>query len=413
MFALVNRNSLLAASRAATRSRPAAIVLPGHTVNLVSHRAFLVPTAARYAANPQSGKPASDNWSHTARNIKEEAGQVATSVGKAISGIEGGLSKTDGETAQTNEILSDAKSIISEVAEQVPRPAMIWGAAGIIPYVSTAGASIYLARQTQLVAQGLDSHIDFETASALLLHSQNVQIQFGAILLSFLGAIHWGFEFSKFGGELGNKRYVLGLIPVALAWPTLMLTPQLALVSQWGAYVVTWFIDLKATNAGWAPHWYSSYRFGLTAAVGLSIIATLAGTNYYDADKSRSTRYGAGRKLAKQNAEDAPNRMALLKSNAEGNRGTFAETEEVGGDVDASQAGDDGDGFVKISNPVREEEERKKKEEKEKKEKEEKAKKEKESKAKEGEKKEDKKEDEGDDKEGGDEEDKEGDDKDK
>jgi hypothetical protein len=125
---------------------------------------------------------------------------------------------------------------------------------------------------------GLDSHIDFETASALLLHAQNVQVQFGAVLLSFLGAIHWGFEFSKYGGEIGNRRYILGLIPVLCAWPTLMFTPQLALISQWAAYVLTWFIDLKATTAGWAPHWYSSYRFGLTLAVGLSIIATLAGT---------------------------------------------------------------------------------------------------------------------------------------
>lgn len=125
---------------------------------------------------------------------------------------------------------------------------------------------------------GLDSHIDFETASALLLHAQNIQVQFGAILLSFLGAIHWGFEFSKYGGEIGNRRYVLGLIPIICAWPTLLLAPQMALVAQWAAYVVTWFIDLQATSRGWAPSWYSSYRFGLTAAVGLSIIATLAGT---------------------------------------------------------------------------------------------------------------------------------------
>lgn len=98
------------------------------------------------------------------------------------------------------------------------------------------------------------------------------------MLLSFLGAIHWGFEFSKFGGEIGNRRYVLGLIPIVCAWPTLLLDPQLALVGQFAAYVVAWFIDLRATTAGWAPSWYASYRFGLTTAVGLSIIATLAGT---------------------------------------------------------------------------------------------------------------------------------------
>ena len=46
------------------------------------------------------------------------------------------------------------KSIANEIAKKVPQPALLWGAAGIIPYVSTAGASIYLARQAQLVALG-------------------------------------------------------------------------------------------------------------------------------------------------------------------------------------------------------------------------------------------------------------------
>jgi hypothetical protein len=120
--------------------------------------------------------------------------------------------------------------------------------------------------------------MSFETASALLLHAQNVQISYGAIILSFLGAIHWGFEFAKYGGAVGNRRFFLGVVPIFLGWPSLALAPEMALVTQFGAYVVTWFIDLKATTAGWAPKWYSSYRFWLTAAVGTSIIATLAGT---------------------------------------------------------------------------------------------------------------------------------------
>lgn len=119
MFALLNRQSLSAASRAATRARPASSVLPSPTGTLISHRAFLVPTAARYAANPQSGKPASDNWAHTAKNIKQEAGQVAASVGKSVSGIEGGLAKSDGETQQTNEILTDAVSASRSIVRWV------------------------------------------------------------------------------------------------------------------------------------------------------------------------------------------------------------------------------------------------------------------------------------------------------
>ena len=110
--------------------------------------------------------------------------------------------------------------------------------------------------------------------------------------------------------------------------------------------------------------------------------------NYYDANKSRSTQYGAGRKLAAQNAADAPTREELKKASAEGNKGTLPTKQKVAGDVQAEQAGDEADGFVKIRNPKREEEERKEREEKEKKEREEKAKKEREEK--EGKGKEDK-----------------------
>ena len=54
-------------------------------------------TSSRWlAANPQSGKPASDNLSHTVKNIKQEAGQVASSIESAIGG-------QGGSGAQQNE----------------------------------------------------------------------------------------------------------------------------------------------------------------------------------------------------------------------------------------------------------------------------------------------------------------------
>lgn len=108
MLALLNRQSILAASRAATRSR--LNVLP--TAVLINHRAFMIPTAARYAANPQSGKPASDNWSHTAKNIKEEASGIVNQVGKSVAGMEGSTTTESGDTKQTSEIFSDAVSTI-------------------------------------------------------------------------------------------------------------------------------------------------------------------------------------------------------------------------------------------------------------------------------------------------------------
>ena len=45
-------------------------------------------------------------------------------------------------------------------------------------------------------------------------------------------------------------RYALGTVPVLLAWPTLLLPNQVALASQFVAFAATWFLDMRATNAG-------------------------------------------------------------------------------------------------------------------------------------------------------------------
>ncbi|SPC63413.1 uncharacterized protein UHOD_08018 [Ustilago sp. UG-2017b] len=372
------------------RAATAAIAI-SKSASLAARRSLLLPvqyralhtSLQRYAANPQSGKPASDNWTHTKQNIKEEAKSIRSSVESAIAG------GTKAETAQDSssntsaggggpsgaaEILKDARNITSEMAQAVPYPALLWGSAGVIPYVSTAGASIWLARKEHLVNLGLDKSMDSETASALLLHAQNIQVGFGAVLLSFLGAIHWGFEFSKYGGRVGNRRYAMGVMPLVLGWPTLLLAPQMALIGQWASFVAVWFMDLRATTAGWVPKWYSTYRFWLTFAVGTSIIATLAGTNYY-VPGSRSTLGGTARKLEEEVKADGPTKMKLLKQTAQGNKGGLVKHTEVTGDVEATSSGADGDSYVKIGNPKRKEEERKEKEEEKKKKEEEEEKK--------------------------------------
>ncbi|KAL9933458.1 hypothetical protein V8E36_007634 [Tilletia maclaganii] len=324
-------------------------------VPLQVNRAFS-SSPLRWAANPQAGKPTSENVTHMVKNIKEEAGQVAASITSSIAGQPGsGDEKRSGGISGTSELLSDARGITGEMTKLVPRPALIWGAAGVLPYLSTAIASLYLARQTWLVSNGIDTHLDLDTAQALLLHAQNVQITFGAILLSFLGAIHWGLEFGKYGGVVGNRRYVLGLVPLALGWPTLLLTPHLALVSQWAAYVVAWFIDLKASDQGWVPKWYSTYRFWLTTAVGGSIIVTLIGTRYYSVDGADSGQRSVAHNLAVSKLDQIEH-------------GGKVEKGGVQGDIDAKPADEEADGYVKVTNirKQKEEEEERKRQEAEK-----------------------------------------------
>lgn len=86
------------------------------------------------------------------------------------------------------------------------------------------------------------------------------------------------------GQPKGTERYWLGAFPVALAWPTLLLPNHLALASQWAAFTMVWYADMLATSWGWTPRWYSTYRFGLTAIVGSSLLVTLGASSYWSLD---------------------------------------------------------------------------------------------------------------------------------
>lgn len=112
--------------------------------------------------------------------------------------------------------------------------------------------------------------------------------------------MHWGLEFAGYGGHHGNLRYGLGVIPFVAGWASLALSPtvQLGLITQWLSWVGAWLIDLKATEWGWTPRWYSTYRFWLTSIVGAGLFTTLAGTRYYQPNLDLSSRHSPEQRVA-------------------------------------------------------------------------------------------------------------------
>ena len=96
-------------------------------------------------------------------------------------------------------------------------------------------------------------------------------------IISFLGAIHWGLEWAGYGGYHGYKRYQIGVVAPALAWPTILLPIEYALVAQFLAFNYLYYQDSRAAAKGYAPHWYGVYRFVLTFIVGASIVVSLIG----------------------------------------------------------------------------------------------------------------------------------------
>ncbi|GIZ45734.1 hypothetical protein CKM354_000888800 [Cercospora kikuchii] len=161
---------------------------------------------------------------------------------------------------------------------EVPKPALYIGLAGVLPYVATSLSTVFCAYEIHAAHESGSGLILSEKTAELMLHVlEPLQIGYGATIISFLGAIHWGLEWAKFGGEAGWSRYSIGVIGTALAWPTILLPVEYALISQFLIFNYMYYKDSRACRAGWAPAWYGVYRFALTFIVGAAIVLSLIG----------------------------------------------------------------------------------------------------------------------------------------
>lgn len=76
---------------------------------------------------------------------------------------------------------------------------------------------------------------------------------------------------------MGYPRYFIGVVSTAVAWPTLLMPIEYALITQFLAFNFLYYTDERAKTRGWAPPWYGVYRFVLTFIVGGSIVVSLIG----------------------------------------------------------------------------------------------------------------------------------------
>ena len=238
--------------------------------------------------------------------------------------------------------------------ENVPREAYYIGMAGVLPYLATSLSTVYCAWEiNQAHLHGAGFFINDKTAELMLHVLEPLQIGYGATvsisqsphpmqelqltylqqqIISFLGAIHWGLEWAGFGGHQGYPRYAIGVVSTALAWPTILLPVEYALISQFLIFNFLYYADSRATKRGWAPAWYGVYRFVLTFIVGSSIVISLIGRGHIadkigassgPADKIRQLRESQVQSLEE---EESARRKFLVSKDEEG------EDEEVDGD---------------------------------------------------------------------------------
>ena len=144
--------------------------------------------------------------------------------------------------------MSDQRT--GEPSAKPPVPAVVLGAAGLIPFLLLTG---------MLFVDGDFAH---RTARPALLG-------YSIAILSFMGAVHWGLAMgdqSPDGGQVW-RRYIVSVLPALAASATVFIQAELQFVWLGFCFFALLVYDLFAVSCSEAPRWYSRLRWPLTLIV--------------------------------------------------------------------------------------------------------------------------------------------------
>ncbi len=148
-----------------------------------------------------------------------------------------------------------------------PLLAVLLGATGVVPFLACA--------------LGVVASTDAAESSRFLL----ALVGYGAVILAFLGGVHWGFVLSPVPGDAevaaGRTRYrlLLGVTPSLVGWVALLLMmiglPDLALALILAGFVAVTAAEVELNRRGLLPPGYMLLRWILSIVVALLLATVL------------------------------------------------------------------------------------------------------------------------------------------
>ena len=139
-----------------------------------------------------------------------------------------------------------------------PRLAVLLGYAGLLPFIGGA-LGVWL------------------TPSGWRPWVLYALLDYAAVILAFMGAIHWGLAMrEERNASAAQQQLALSVVPALFGWlavasglPALLSVPVLML-----GFALLYFADLRAVHMGLAPAWYAALRKPLTLVVLLCLAVT-------------------------------------------------------------------------------------------------------------------------------------------
>ena len=104
-------------------------------------------------------------------------------------------------------------------------------------------------------------------------------ITYAAVILSFLGAVHWGLALYEETGLADRPRLALGILPALIAWTSLLVfledQADIALAILAAGFVAVIALEQRGARQGLLPRGYLALRWVLTIVVVFVLLAVL------------------------------------------------------------------------------------------------------------------------------------------
>jgi len=142
------------------------------------------------------------------------------------------------------------------VTDRVPASAAWLGALGLVPFAA-------LAASLPFVTGDLKQDLTYTL------------LAYGAVILSFLGGVHWGLAIGSTAPATAapfTVRLILSVLPSLVAWAALLVPERSGLFVLAAAIALMLVLDIRATRAGEAPAWYPRLRVPLSCAVAAALL---------------------------------------------------------------------------------------------------------------------------------------------
>ena len=135
-----------------------------------------------------------------------------------------------------------------------PRYVVMLGYGGLLPFIGLA----------LLILTSLENRSFWAVAL----------VNYGAVILSFVGALHWGFAMSvqNMSAELRRGRLIWSVAPALIAWLSTLVPVPLGCLLLIGGFVVHFWQDRQLVQVVSLHAWYLPMRLRLTTVASVCLL---------------------------------------------------------------------------------------------------------------------------------------------